>query len=107
MKVDGKEIQDDQFYTMGGCEREGEELDIICRLKGVHDTRYVPGTIHQALEEYVARHSPLNYPRQGRVRADDLPDHVWSQYGMLQKMWDLPGSDKGVEIPPAPPANTR
>ncbi|NNN06230.1 MAG: bifunctional metallophosphatase/5'-nucleotidase, partial [Elusimicrobia bacterium] len=102
VKVDGKEIQDDEVYTMGGCEREGEELDIICRLKGVHDTRYVPGTIHQALEEYVTRHSPLDYQRQGRVRADDLPDHVWSQYGMLQKMWNLPGSYKGVEIPSAP-----
>ncbi len=97
--VDGMAISDEKTYTMAGCEREGEDLDIICRLKGVHETRYVPGTIHQALEEYVRRHSPLVYPRQGRVRADDLPDHVWSQYGMLQKMWNLPGSSEGVEVP--------
>ncbi|MDE2142769.1 MAG: 5'-nucleotidase C-terminal domain-containing protein [Elusimicrobia bacterium] len=101
--IDGVAIDDAKTYTMAGCEREGEELDIICRLKGVHDTRYVPGTIHQALEEYVQRHSPLDYPRQGRVRADDLPDHIWSQYGMLQKMWGLPGSSEGVELPPIQP----
>ncbi len=31
--------------------------------------------------------------------ADDLPDQVWSQYGMLQKMWELPGSAEAVKVP--------
>ncbi|MBC7395836.1 MAG: 5'-nucleotidase C-terminal domain-containing protein [Bdellovibrionales bacterium] len=99
VKVGGKEIKDEKSYTMGGCERDGEELDIICRLKGVQEAYVVKGTIHQALTEYIKKNSPLQLVREKRVRADDLPDQVWSQYGMLQKMWGLPGSAEAVKIP--------
>jgi sulfur-oxidizing protein SoxB len=99
VKIHGKEITDGETYTLGGCERDGEDLDIICRLRGVHDAGFVPGTIHTALERFIKKHSPLNYGREGRVHADDLPSKVWSQYGMLQKMWDLPGNSTGVVVP--------
>ncbi len=99
VKIGSKEIVPSQTYSIGGCERDGEPLDVICRLKGTKKTHYVPGTIHLALESYIKKHSPLNYIREGRVRADDLPDQVWSQYGLLQKMWNIPGSFEGVKVP--------
>jgi sulfur-oxidizing protein SoxB len=97
--INGEEMKDDKLYTMGGCEREGEDMDIICRLKNVRDAKFIKGTIHSALEKYIKRHSPLNYVRGGRVIATDLPSTVWSQYGLLQKMWKIPGSYEGVEVP--------
>ncbi len=49
VQVNGQELQPDASYTIGGCEQEGESLDRICRLSGVNDARYVPGSVHSAL----------------------------------------------------------
>lgn len=99
IKVNGKDIVDTQVYTIGGCERDGEPLDAVCRMRDVRNVHYVPGTIHEALESFIRKHSPLNYHREGRVRADDLPPVVWSQYGILQDFWNLPGTSKATEVP--------
>ncbi len=88
-------------YFIGGCDREGEPLETICRVKDVKNTKFVEGTAHSALKAYIRKHSPLNMKREGRVRAIDLPNKVWSQYGLLQKMWSLPGNADAVEIPKA------
>lgn len=99
--VSGKPIDLDKKYIIGGCDREGEPLETICRVKDVENTKYIKGTAHTALKAYIRKHSPLNLQREGRVRAIDLPDRVWSQYGLLQKMWSLPGNADAVEIPKA------
>ncbi|MCA1665417.1 MAG: bifunctional metallophosphatase/5'-nucleotidase, partial [Myxococcales bacterium] len=41
VQVGGKEITDDGHYSIAGCERAGEPLDVICRLRGAHDPRVV------------------------------------------------------------------
>ena len=99
VKIDGKELRPDASYTIGGCEQDGEALDRICRLSGVSDARYVPGTVHSALLAYLKAHSPIEPKREGRVRATDLPATVWSQYEVLQTLWHLPGDAAGVAIP--------
>ena len=99
VKIDGKELRPDASYTIGGCEQDGEALDRICRLSGVSDARYVPGTVHSALLAYLKVHSPIEPKREGRVRATDLPATVWSQYEVLQTLWHLPGDAAGVAIP--------
>lgn len=97
--VSGAPLDLKKEYAIGGCDREGEPLETICRVKDVQNTRYVQGSAHSALKSYIKKHSPLNLKREGRVRATDLPDRVWSQYGLLQKMWNLPGNASAVEIP--------
>ena len=99
IRVNGNDVADAQVYTFGGCERDGESLDTVCRMRDARNVHYVPGTIHEALESFIRKHSPLNYRRQGRVRADDLPSVVWSQYGILQDFWNLPGASKATEVP--------
>lgn len=86
-------------YSLGGCDRDGEPLEMVCRVKEVKNARIVQGTAHSALRNYIKKYSPLDLKRDGRVRATDLPDKVWSQYGLLQKMWNLPGNAEAVEIP--------
>jgi 5'-nucleotidase len=100
VKINGKEMEAERTYTIGGCEQEGEVLDRICRLPGVSGVRYVPGTIHSALRAYLKAHSPIDPRREGRVRATDLPESVWSQYATLQTLWHIPGDAAGVAIPP-------
>jgi 2',3'-cyclic-nucleotide 2'-phosphodiesterase (5'-nucleotidase family) len=99
VKIQGQEMEAGKMYTVGGCEQEGEVLDRICRLAGVKDAHYIAGTVHGALRAYLKAHSPINPKREGRVRATDLPQTVWSQYGTLQKLWNIPGDAAGVAIP--------
>lgn len=97
--VDNKPLDLKKEYSLGGCDRDGEPLEMVCRVKDVKNARIVEGTAHSALRNYIQKHSPLSLRRDGRVRATDLPDKVWSQYGLLQKMWNLPGNADAVEIP--------
>lgn len=76
--VAGRPLELDKTYTIGGCDREGEPLETICRVRDIKSAR-VKGSAHSALAAYIRKHSPLDLKREGRVRASDLPDAV-SQY---------------------------
>ena len=102
VKINGREIDPEARYTIGGCEQEGEVLDKICRLSGVSEAQYTFGTAHDALRAYLKGHSPISSKREGRVRATDLPGTVWSQYGTLQSLWRIPGDAAGVAPPKRP-----
>jgi len=102
VKIQGQEIDAGKTYTIGGCEQEGEVLDRICRMTGVSDAHYIAGSVHGAVRAYLKAHSPIDPKQEGRVRATDLPTIVWSQYGTLQKLWNLPGDAAGV-VPPERP----
>jgi sulfur-oxidizing protein SoxB len=83
VKVGGRDIDDRQRYTIAGCERDGEPVDVVCRHPGTHDARVLPMTLHQALKEHLATH-PVIAPRRGdREVATDLPKIVFSQDAAL------------------------
>ncbi len=102
VRIHGIPLEAERSYTIGGCERDGEPMDIICRLRGVQDPQYVPGTIHSVLKAYLTRHSPLSLEPERRVRALDLPAPLWSQYGTLQNLWSIPGNASAVKVPGVP-----
>jgi len=83
IKVDGRDIEDDRRYTIAGCEREGEPLDIVCRHPGTHDARVLPMTVHQALRQYLKTHAVISPRREEREIAMDLPRTVFSQDAAL------------------------
>jgi 5'-nucleotidase len=83
VRVNGEEITPDGQYTIAGCEREGEPLDVVCRLRGTHDVEYVEPTIHQAMEIYLTDKKVIAPTRQRRSRATDLPDVAFSQDALL------------------------
>ena len=79
VKVDGREIEDERRYTIAGCVRGGEPVDVICRHSGTHDVHELPFTVHEALKEYFLA-APIIAPRRnGRETALDLPSLVFSQ----------------------------
>ena len=83
VKIHGVPVQDDARYTIAGCERAGEPLDVICRLAGTHDAVVLSMSVHQALRQYLAKH-PVIAPRcEGRARAVDFPSAIFSQDQML------------------------
>ncbi len=82
-KINGREVEDEQRYTIAGCEREGEPIDVICRHRGSHEAKVLPFTIHEALREYFKAHLVIAPRREGRERALDLPGVVFSQDAVL------------------------
>jgi hypothetical protein len=83
IKVNGKEIEPDGRYSVAGCEREGEALDIICRHPGTHEVKVLEPSIHEALALYLKNHPVIAPCRDGRERALDLPSMVFSQDAVL------------------------
>jgi 2',3'-cyclic-nucleotide 2'-phosphodiesterase (5'-nucleotidase family) len=83
VKVHGKEIEDARHYTFAGCERDGEPLDIVCRMEGVHDVKVLSTSIHQALDPYFHAHAVVAPRQDDRARATDLPERVFSQDAVL------------------------
>jgi 2',3'-cyclic-nucleotide 2'-phosphodiesterase (5'-nucleotidase family) len=83
IKVGGEEIEPDRRYSIAGCEREGEPLEVICRHPGTHDARVLGPSIHEALAGYLKAHPAIAPRRDGRERAVDLPPAVFSQDAVL------------------------
>lgn len=83
IKVNGEEAEEDRLYTIAGCEREGEPMDVICRHPGTHDAKLLPVSIHEALQAYLRTHSSIAPRRDGREKAMDLPSVVFSQDAVL------------------------
>jgi hypothetical protein len=83
VKINGIEVEDDVHYTIAGCEREGEPLDVICRHRGSHDARILPVSIQEALAQYFQVHPVVAPTREGREKGIDLPSAVFSQDAVL------------------------
>jgi S-sulfosulfanyl-L-cysteine sulfohydrolase len=83
VKVNGRDVEDQKRYTIAGCERDGEPLDMICRHPGTQDARVLPLTIHQALRRYLEAHPTIAPRRDQREIAIDLPPTVFSQDAAL------------------------
>jgi sulfur-oxidizing protein SoxB len=83
IKIGGKEIVDDDRYTIAGCERDGEPIDVICRHRGSHDPEILPFSIHEALGRYLASNRLISPKPDGREIARDLPGTVFSQDAVL------------------------
>jgi sulfur-oxidizing protein SoxB len=61
------------------CEREGDRPDTLCRIPHVKDPQVLGIDAHEAVRQYLRRHSPLQAPSGARVVADDLKPPVRSQ----------------------------
>ena len=83
IKVNGKEIEPDGRYSIAGCERPGEAIDMICRHPGTHEVKVLGQSVHEALALYLKSHPVIAPRRDGRERAIDLPDIVFSQDAVL------------------------
>lgn len=83
MKIGGREIEPDGRYTIAGCEREGEPIDVICRHRGTHEPEILALSIHGVLDDYLKRHPVISPQRDGREVALDLPPRVFSQDAVL------------------------
>ncbi len=76
--VKGEEMQDDQYYTISACVRPGDPIDNLCRMSDVEDVKEMDYTIHEAIEEYLQKHSPVSPKLDGRAYCDYLGTYSFS-----------------------------
>ncbi len=83
--VNGVAVADNGRYSIAGCEREGEPMDVVCRHRGTHDVAFVHPSMQGVMQTYFKRHPVIAPKVSGRSRATDLPAHVFSQDKILTR----------------------
>jgi 2',3'-cyclic-nucleotide 2'-phosphodiesterase (5'-nucleotidase family) len=79
LKVKGKSVDLNQDYTIVACEREGDPVDVLCRIEKVKEPQTLNLSLHNILEEYLERFSPISPVVEGRITATDAPNNLLSQ----------------------------
>ncbi|HEY9518384.1 MAG TPA: bifunctional metallophosphatase/5'-nucleotidase [Gemmatimonadales bacterium] len=77
--IGGRPLEAETVYSMLACEREGDPIDTMCRMRGVAKPRRVNVRLHQVMEGYLARFSPVAPRIEGRAVALDAPGPLLSQ----------------------------
>jgi hypothetical protein len=84
ISIGGRPLDESRSYVFAACERGGDAPDVMCRIKGVVNPVTLSATLHEVIETYLGRHSPVAPKVEGRVSASDLPQLLLGQ---------LPGTD--------------
>jgi 2',3'-cyclic-nucleotide 2'-phosphodiesterase (5'-nucleotidase family) len=77
--VKNEALVDDKTYVVAACEREGDPDDVLCRIKDVKNTKRAGINLHEVMEEYLAKFSPVSPKIEGRAVATDAPSTLLSQ----------------------------
>ena len=76
--VGGEPIKDDKLYSISACVRPGDPLDNLCRMTDVKDVEVMDYTIHDVVEEYLKKHSPVSPKLEGRAYCESLGEYSFS-----------------------------
>ncbi|MBZ9630365.1 bifunctional metallophosphatase/5'-nucleotidase [Salegentibacter sp. LM13S] len=76
--VKGEEMQDDEYYTISACVRPGDPIDNLCRMPNVKDVEVKDYTIHELVEEYLQKNSPVSPKLDGRAYCEYLGEKSFS-----------------------------
>ena len=76
--VNGKPMQDDQYYSISACVRPGDPLDNLCRMANVKDVEVKDYTIHDVVVEYLKANSPVSPVLDGRAYSESLGTYSFS-----------------------------
>ncbi len=77
--IQDKPIDTEKVYTITACEREGDPIDTLCRMTKVSSPTSKNILLHEVMEEYLAKFSPVSPRIEGRVIATDAPPTLLTQ----------------------------
>lgn len=77
--VNGAPIDDSKLYSILACEREGDPVDMLCRMKGVVDPKNTTSTLHTVMIDYLKNNSPITPTPTKSAKALDAPDTLLTQ----------------------------
>jgi len=76
--VNDEPMKDDKFYTISACVRPGDPIDNLCRMANVKDVEVMDYTIHDVVEEYLKKNSPVSPTLEGRAYCEYLGTYSFS-----------------------------
>lgn len=77
--IQGEPLDLNRTYRMASCNREGEPIHILCRMRDAEHVDLKPYTLHQAVIEYLEAHGTISPKIEGRAIAVDLDENAFSQ----------------------------
>lgn len=66
-------------YRLCACEREGDPVDMLCRMKGVKEGTNTAFTLHSVMKEYLQKFSPITPILRHDAKILDAPQELLSQ----------------------------
>lgn len=77
--VDGKPIDLNKMYSICACEREGDPLNMLCRMENVKDVYNSPFHLHEAVKQYLMQFSPVSPKPELNAVILDAPQNLLTQ----------------------------
>ncbi|WP_121668097.1 bifunctional metallophosphatase/5'-nucleotidase [Mesonia aquimarina] len=72
VSIGGKPLDNNKYYSISACVRPGDPLDNLCRMPNVKDVEVKNYTIHDAVEEYLQKFSPVSPKLEKRAYCEEL-----------------------------------
>jgi 2',3'-cyclic-nucleotide 2'-phosphodiesterase (5'-nucleotidase family) len=83
VEIKGMPINESTMYKIGACERDGDPIDMVCRIKGVTHPITNAFTLHQIMRDYLAKNSPVTPTLPLNAKVLDAPQTLLTQvYGV-------------------------
>lgn len=79
LTINGSQIVAEKEYTILACEREGDPIDMLCRMKNVKEAHNTTFTLHSAIKSYLKVNSPVTPTQQKYAKILDAPQTLLSQ----------------------------
>ena len=75
----GKPLDPEKEYTVCACERDGDPINVLCRIQNVKNGQNTPFTLHQVLKDYLKSNSPVTPTPEGNAVILDAPSTLLTQ----------------------------
>jgi 2',3'-cyclic-nucleotide 2'-phosphodiesterase (5'-nucleotidase family) len=79
VKIGGQPLDTQKIYRICACERDGDPVDMLCRMKGVQEAKNTTYTLHSVLKNYLKTHSPVTPTPPLNCRMLDAPQQLLTQ----------------------------
>lgn len=77
--IAGQPIDLTKSYSLCACEREGDPIDMLCRMRGVKESKNTAFTLHSMMKEYLKEFSPVTPILKHDAKILDAPQDLLSQ----------------------------
>lgn len=79
VEIGDKPLDLNKTYSICACEREGDPMDMLCRIRNVVDAQNTPYTLHSVMREYLSKHSPVTPTPPLNAKILDAPQTLLTQ----------------------------
>ena len=79
VKIKGQALDNNKFYKIVACEREGDPNDTLCRIEKVTNPMATNTSLHEVIKSYLASNSPVAPKLEGRTIATDQSPTLLTQ----------------------------